>query len=182
MPRLKLLYENTLKNDLYSSLNLSNIMQVPRIIKIVLSMGVGKVIVDKKLIDNAVRDLSLISGQKAIVRKAKKPISGFKIKKGYPIGCKVTLRGSRMYFFLDNLISISIPRIRDFRGFSVRSFDGFGNYSFGIEEQIVFPELPYDSVDIVRGLNVTIVTSTVLEKEAYCLLKAFSFPFRDKVL
>jgi len=155
-----------------------SVMQVPRITKITLNMGVGEAIADKKVLDSAVGDLTLISGQKPIVTNARKSIAGFKIREGWPIGCKVTLRRDRMYEFLDRLVSVAIPRIRDFRGFSPRAFDGRGNYSLGLREQIVFPEIDYDKVDKLRGLNVTITTSARTDDEGRALLKAFEFPFR----
>ena len=153
-------------------------MQVPRISEITLNMGGGEASADKKVLDSAVGDLTLISGQKPIVTNARKSIAGFKIREGWPIGCKVTLRRDRMYEFLDRLVSVAIPRIRDFRGFSPRAFDGRGNYSLGLREQIVFPEIDYDKVDKLRGLNVTITTSARTDDEGRALLKAFEFPFR----
>jgi large subunit ribosomal protein L5 len=154
-------------------------MEVPRITKIVLNMGVGEAVADKKVLDNAVGDMTLIAGQKPIVTKAKKSIAGFKIRDGYPIGCKVTLRGPRMYEFLDRLISVAIPRIRDFRGISAKSFDGRGNFNMGVREQIIFPEVEYDKIDVLRGLNVTITTTAKTDEEARSLLSAFRFPFRN---
>jgi large subunit ribosomal protein L5 len=154
-------------------------MEVPRITKIVLNMGVGEAVADKKVLDHAVGDMTLIAGQKPIVTKAKKSIAGFKIRDGYPIGCKVTLRGPRMYEFLDRLISVAIPRIRDFRGISAKSFDGRGNFNMGVREQIIFPEVEYDKIDVLRGLNVTITTTAKTDEEARSLLSAFRFPFRN---
>jgi len=154
-------------------------MEVPRITKIVLNMGVGEAVADKKVLDHAVGDMTLIAGQKPIITKAKKSIAGFKIRDGYPIGCKVTLRGPRMYEFLDRLISVAIPRIRDFRGISAKSFDGRGNFNMGVREQIIFPEVEYDKIDVLRGLNVTITTTAKTDKEARSLLSAFRFPFRN---
>jgi large subunit ribosomal protein L5 len=153
-------------------------MQVPRIRKITLNMGVGEAVGDKKIMDNAVGDLQKIAGQKPVVRLARTSIATFKIRKGYPVGCMVTLRSQRMYEFLDRLISITIPRIRDFRGISPRSFDGRGNFSMGVKEQIIFPEIEYDKIDALRGLNITITTSAKTDEEARALLAAFSFPFR----
>jgi len=154
-------------------------MEVPRILKIVLNMGVGEAIADKKVLDHAVSDMTLIAGQKPIVTKAKKSIAGFKIRDGYPIGCKVTLRGAKMYEFLDRLISVAIPRIRDFRGISAKSFDGRGNFNMGVREQIIFPEVEYDKIDVLRGMNVTITTTAKTDGEARSLLSAFRFPFRN---
>ncbi len=159
MARLKQRYNDELKAKLKEELGLDNVMQIPRITKITLNMGVGAASQDKKLLDGAVKDLELIAGQKPVVTHARKSIAGFKIREGWPIGAKVTLRGERMYEFLDRLISITIPRIRDFRGFSAKSFDGRGNYSLGIKEQIVFPEIDFDKIDRIRGLDITITTS-----------------------
>jgi large subunit ribosomal protein L5 len=153
-------------------------MEVPRIRKITLNMGVGEAVGDKKIMDNAVGDLTKITGQKPVVRLARTSIATFKIRKGYPVGCMVTLRSQRMYEFLDRLISIAIPRIRDFRGISPRSFDGRGNFSMGVKEQIIFPEIEYDKIDALRGLNITITTSAKNDEEARALLAAFNFPFR----
>ncbi|VFP87888.1 50S ribosomal protein L5 [Candidatus Erwinia haradaeae] len=153
-------------------------MRVPRVEKITLNMGVGESISDKKLLDSAVADLTAISGQKPLITKARKSIAGFKIRQDYPIGCKVTLRGERMWEFLERLISIAIPRIRDFRGLSIKSFDGYGNYSIGVREQIIFPEINYDQVDRVRGMDITITTTAKSDNEGLALLEAFHFPFR----
>ena len=153
-------------------------MQVPKIEKITLNMGVGEAVVDKKVITKAVDDMTKIAGQKPVVCLARKSIAGFKIRDGWPVGCKVTLRGTRMYEFLDRLITIAIPRIRDFRGMNAKSFDGRGNYSMGVKEQIIFPEIDYDKIDVIRGLDITITTSTNNNDEAKALLEAFSFPFR----
>ncbi|UDG79771.1 50S ribosomal protein L5 [Candidatus Steffania adelgidicola] len=155
-----------------------SVMQVPRIAKITLNMGVGEAVTDKKLLENAASDLTAISGQQPIITKARKSLAGFKIRQGYPIGCKVTLRGARMWDFFDRLISIAVPRIRDFRGLSVKSFDGRGNYSMGVREQIIFPEIDYDKVDRVRGLDITITTTAKSDNEGRALLTAFNFPFR----
>jgi len=154
-------------------------MEVPRITKIVLNMGVGEAVADKKVLENAVGDMTLIAGQKPIITKARKSIAGFKIRDGYPIGCKVTLRSVRMYEFLDRLISVAIPRIRDFRGIPAKSFDGRGNFNMGVKEQIIFPEVEYDKIDALRGMNVTITTTAKSDKEARALLAAFRFPFRN---
>ena len=156
-------------------------MQVPRIDKIVLNMGVGEAVNDKKILENAVGDMIKIAGQKPVVTKAKKSIAGFKIRKDYPIGCMVTLRRGRMYEFLDRLVSIAIPRIRDFRGISARSFDGRGNFNLGVKEQIIFPEIEYDKIDVLRGLNITITTTAKTDEEARALLAAFKFPFKQEL-
>lgn len=157
----------------------TNPMQVPRVTKITLNMGVGEAIADKKVMDHAVKDLTRISGQKPVVTRARKSIAGFKIRDGYAIGCKVTLRRERMYEFLDRLVSIAIPRVRDFRGLSPKAFDGRGNYSVGVREQIIFPEVDYDEVDTVRGLDIAITTSASTDAEARGLLEGFKFPFRN---
>lgn len=179
MARLKELYQSELQSKLQQELGISNIMAVPRITKITLNMGVGEAVGDKKVMDNALRDLELISGQKPIVTVARKSIAGFKIRDGWPVGCKVTLRGARMYEFLDRLVSIAIPRIRDFRGVSAKSFDGHGNFAMGVSEQIIFPEIDYDKVDKLRGLDVTITTTARNDEEGRALLRAFSFPFKS---
>jgi large subunit ribosomal protein L5 len=172
-------YESEVIPGLVKEFNYKSVMEVPRITKIVLNMGVGEAVADKKVLDHAVGDMTLIAGQKPIVTKAKKSIAGFKIRDGYPIGCKVTLRGPRMYEFLDRLISVAIPRIRDFRGISAKSFDGRGNFNMGVREQIIFPEVEYDKIDVLRGLNVTITTTAKTDEEARSLLSAFRFPFRN---
>ena len=154
-------------------------MQVPRISKIVLNMGVGEAVADKKIMDNAVADMTKIAGQKPLVTKSRKAIASFKIRENYPVGCKVTLRGSRMYDFLDRLVNVAMPRIRDFRGISARSFDGMGNYNMGVKEQIIFPEIEYDKIDAIRGMNITISTTAKTDDEAKALLAAFKFPFRN---
>jgi large subunit ribosomal protein L5 len=177
-PRLKTLYDETLRAQLQQSLGLANVMQVPRLDKIVINMGVGGAIQQGNLLDNAVRDLSLISGQKPIVTRAKKSIAGFKLREGNAIGCKVTLRGARMYEFLDRLISLAVPRIRDFRGLPPKAFDGRGNYTFGVTEQLIFPEIDYDKIDVTRGMDITIVTTARTNAEGKALLDAFGFPFR----
>ena len=156
------------------------VMQVPRIVKITLNMGVGEAVADKKVLENAARDMAAISGQKPLITKVRKSVAGFHIREGYPIGCKVTLRGERMWEFLERLIVISIPRIRDFRGLSAKSFDGRGNYSMGVREQIIFPEIDYDKVDAIRGLDITITTTAKTDEEGRALLEAFKFPFRSQ--
>jgi large subunit ribosomal protein L5 len=178
MARLHKHYRETIVPELKKQLGLDNPMQVPRITKITVNMGVGEAVADKKIIDNAAGDLSKITGQKPLVTKSRKAIAAFKIRAGLPIGCKVTLRGARMYEFLDRLINIAIPRIRDFRGLSTRSFDGSGNYSLGVKEQIIFPEIAYDTVDQVRGMDITITTTAKDNQQARALLEAFKFPFR----
>jgi large subunit ribosomal protein L5 len=177
VPRLKEQYENEIRPQLKDELGLSSIMQVPRIEKITLNMGVGEAKTDAKQLDAAMDELTIIAGQRPQVRKARKSVAQFKIREGMPIGAKVTLRGARMYDFLDRLVSIALPRIRDFRGLNPRSFDGRGNYSLGVREQIIFPEIDYDAVDSVRGLDVTITTSAASDAEAYALLEAFGMPF-----
>ncbi|CAA0080197.1 50S ribosomal protein L5 [BD1-7 clade bacterium] len=176
--RLKEVYENELKAKLVEELSLDNVMEVPRITKITLNMGVGESIGDKKALENAVKDLEAIAGQKVVVTKARRSIAGFKVREGWPIGCKVTLRSDRMYEFLERLISISIPRIRDFRGISPKSFDGRGNFAMGVTEQIIFPEIEYDKVDKLRGLDIAITTTARTDDEGRALLKAFNFPFK----
>ena len=156
----------------------TSVMQIPRVVKITLNMGVGEAVGDKKILDNAVSDMRLIAGQKPVVTMARRSVAGFKIREGWPIGCKVTLRRDRMYEFLDRLINVAIPRTRDFRGFSSRAFDGRGNYSIGIKEQIIFPEIDYDKIDAIRGLDVAITTSARTDDEAMALLAGFNFPFR----
>ena len=177
-PRLKQLYDEKLRDELKETLGLANIMQVPRIEKVVVSMGVGAAITTGSLLENAQRDMTAITGQKPIVTRARKSIAGFKLREGQAIGCKVTLRGIRMYEFLDRLVSLAIPRIRDFRGLPTRAFDGHGNYSFGVTEQLIFPEIEYDRIDQTRGMDITIVTSANTNAHAKALLDAFGFPFR----
>lgn len=177
-PRLKKLYKDKIVDQLQKEYGYSSIMAVPKIVKITLNMGVGKAVNDKKILDSAVSDMATITGQKPLVTRARKSIAGFKIREEWPIGCKVTLRGRRLYEFLDRLITIAIPRIRDFRGLNKKSFDGRGNYSFGLQEQIVFPEIDFDKIDMLRGMDVTITTTAKSDKEAFSLLKAFNFPFR----
>ena len=178
MARLQEFYAKTVVPKLREKLALSNVLEVPRITKITLNMGVGEAVNDKKIIDKAMQDLMMIAGQKPMATAARKSVATFKIRAGQLIGCKVTLRGGRMYEFLDRLISISRPRIRDFRGLNPRSFDGQGNYSLGIQEQIIFPEIDYSNVDAVRGLDITITTTAKNDTHARALLEAFSFPFR----
>lgn len=178
MAKLKELYQNEIAAKLKEELKLDNVMEVPRITKITLNMGVGEAIGDKKVLENAVGDLQMISGQKAVVTKARKSIAGFKVRESWPIGCKVTLRSDRMYEFLERLISIAIPRIRDFRGISPKQFDGRGNFSMGVAEQIIFPEIEYDKVDKLRGLDICITTTARTNEEGLALLKAFNFPFK----
>ncbi|MCG8671284.1 MAG: 50S ribosomal protein L5 [Pseudomonadales bacterium] len=178
MAKFKELYVKEIQPKLKESLGVSSVMAVPRITKITLNMGVGEAAQDKKAIEGALNDLTLISGQKPIVTKARKSVAGFKIRQGWPIGAKVTLRGERMYEFLERLVSISIPRIRDFRGLSPKAFDGRGNYSMGIKEQIVFPEIEYDKIDKIRGLDITITTTANSDEEGKALLEAFNFPLK----
>ena len=178
MARLKTRYNDELKAKLKEELGIKNVMEIPRITKITLNMGVGAAATDKKLLDGAVADMTLIAGQKPVVTLARKSIAGFKIRDGWPIGCKVTLRGERMYEFLDRLISIAIPRIRDFRGFSSKSFDGRGNYSMGLKEQIVFPEIDFDKIDRIRGMDITVTTTARTDDEGRALMRAFGFPFK----
>ncbi len=178
MARLKELYTKEIASKLKEELGLANVMEVPRITKITLNMGVGEAAGDKKVLENAVNDLVKIAGQKVIVTKSRKSIAGFKIRDGWPIGCKVTLRSDRMYEFLDRLISVAIPRIRDFRGISPKQFDGRGNFSMGVTEQIIFPEIDYDKVDKLRGLDICITTTARTDEEGRALLKAFNFPFK----
>jgi large subunit ribosomal protein L5 len=177
VPRLKARYREEIRPRLQSELGLGNIMQVPRLEKIVVNVGVGEAITDAKAIEGAVRDLATITGQKPRVNKARKSIAGFKLRAGMPIGVKVTLRGDRMWEFFDRLLAIALPRVRDFRGLSPASFDGRGNYTFGFAEQLVFPEIDYDSVDRVRGMDITIVTTAETDEQARALLDAFGFPF-----
>lgn len=177
-PRLAEQYQNEIVPGLMKQFSYKSVMQVPRIQKIVLNMGVGDAVNDKKILEHAVGDMTKISGQKPAVTKARKSIAIFKIREGYPIGCKVTLRSARMYEFLDRLISVAIPRVRDFRGISGRAFDGRGNFNMGVKEQIIFPEIEYDKIDALRGLNITITTTAKTDDEARALLSAFRFPFR----
>src|ERR1022692_2065302 len=178
MARLKQIYRDKIVPQLKQSLGLKNTMEVPRILKITVNMGVGEAVADKKVMDAATADMAKITGQKPAITKAKKSVATFKVRDGQAIGCKVTLRGARMYEFLDRLVNIAIPRIRDFRGVSPRSFDGRGNYSLGVKEQIIFPEIQYDQVDQLRGMDITITTTATDNKQGRALLEAFSFPFR----
>lgn len=177
--RLKQLYDEKVTKQLIEEFSYGNVMQVPRLIKVTLNMGVGEAAADKKILANAIEDMTKIAGQKAVPTLSRKSIAGFKIRDNWPIGCKVTLRADRMYEFLDRLITIAIPRIRDFRGFSGKAFDGRGNYSLGIREQIVFPEIDYDKIDAIRGLDITITTTAKTDAEARALLLAFGFPLKS---
>jgi large subunit ribosomal protein L5 len=179
VPRLQIHYRDAVVKQLMEQFGYKTSMQVPRIEKIVLNMGVGEAVADKKIMDNAVADMTKIAGQKPLITAARKSIAVFKVREGYPVGCKVTLRGRRMYEFLDRLVSIAMPRIRDFRGISGRAFDGRGNYNMGVKEQIIFPEIEYDKIDAVRGMNITITTTAKSDNEAKALLAAFRFPFRN---
>lgn len=178
MARLKQFYKDTVVKDLTEKFGYTSVMQVPRIEKITLNMGVGEAVADKKVMEHAVADMEKIAGQKVIVTKAKKSVAAFKIRDDYPVGCKVTLRRERMYEFFDRLVTVAIPRTRDFRGLSAKSFDGRGNYNMGIKEQIIFPEIDYDKIDAIRGMNITITTTAKTDEEAKALLSAFNFPFR----
>lgn len=179
MARLESIYKEKIRSAMLEKFKYKSVMQVPKITKITINMGVGGAVADKKVLQSAVGDMEKISGQKPVVTLARKSIAGFKIRDDMPIGCKVTLRGARMYEFLDRLICISIPRIRDFRGMSSKSFDGRGNYSMGIKEQIIFPEIEYDKVDAIRGMDITITTSAQTNEEGLALLKLFDFPFKS---
>ena len=180
MSRLLDQYNNQIKEELKSKLRLNNIFEVPKIKKIILNMGVGEASKDKKILENALNDLEAISGQKPVVTKAKQAVSTFKIREQYPIGCKVTLRGNKMYDFFERLINLAIPREKDFRGLNQKSFDGMGNYNLGIKEQIIFPEIDYDKIDKLRGMDIAITTSAKTDNEAKELLESFNFPFRGK--
>jgi large subunit ribosomal protein L5 len=179
MVRLQQYYRETVALKLREQFNYRNVMEAPRITKITLNMGVGEAVADKKIMEHAVSNMTQIAGQKPIVTLSRKSIAGFKIRNGWPIGCKVTLRRDRMYEFLDRLVNIAIPRIRDFRGFSARAFDGRGNYSLGVREQIIFPEIDYDKIDAIRGMDITITTTARTDEEGRALLAAFNFPFRN---
>ena len=179
MARLKSIYRDELVPQLKETLELANVMEVPRVTKITLNMGLGEAVTDKKVIDHAVADLEKITGQKPVVTYARKSIAGFKIREEWPIGVKVTLRNEIMYEFLDRLLSISLPRMRDFRGLNAKSFDGRGNYSMGVKEQIIFPEIDYDKIDVLRGLDITLTTTARNDEEGRALLRAFKFPFRN---
>lgn len=178
MSRLKEVYKSEVVSKLQQHFGYKSVMEVPKITKITLNMGVGEATQDKKAIDGAVADLALITGQKPLVTKARKSVAGFKVREGWPIGAKVTLRGERMYEFLDRLVSMAIPRIRDFRGLNPKSFDGQGNYSMGVKEQIVFPEIEYDKIDKIRGMDITITTTAKNDEEGRALLEAFQFPLK----
>ena len=179
MARLKEYYKTTVMPELMKQFGYKSVMEVPRITKITLNMGVGEAVGDKKIMEHAVGDMTKISGQKPVVTKSRKSIAAFKIRDGYPIGCKVTLRQERMYEFLDRLINVAIPRIRDFRGIGGKGFDGRGNYNMGVKEQIIFPEIEYDKIDAIRGMNITITTTAKTDAEAKALLSAFKFPFKN---
>lgn len=179
MARLQEFYRNKVMADLQAKFGYKSVMEVPRITKITLNMGVSEAVADKKVIEHAVSDMTKISGQKPVVTKTRKAIAGFKIREDYPIGCMVTLRGQRMYEFLDRLVAVALPRVRDFRGISGRAFDGRGNYNIGVKEQIIFPEIEYDKIDALRGMNISITTTAKTDEEAKALLTAFSFPFRN---
>ena len=178
MVRLQAVYKETIVPKLMKEFGYKSSMEVPRISKITLNMGVGEAVADKKIMDHAVSDMQKIAGQKPVVTLSKKSIAGFKIRDGYPIGCMVTLRNNKMYEFLDRLVTVSLPRVRDFRGISARSFDGRGNYNMGVKEQIIFPEIEYDKIDAIRGMNISITTTAKTDAEAKALLAAFKFPFR----
>ena len=177
--RLRAHYRDHVVKQLMQQFGYKTVMEVPRILKITLNMGVGEAVADKKILDNAVSDMQKISGQKPLVTKSRKSIAVFKIRTGYPIGCKVTLRGTRMYEFMDRLVTVAIPRIRDFRGIPAKSFDGQGNFNFGVKEQIIFPEIDYDKIDAIRGMNITITTTAKSNAEGQALLAGFKFPFRS---
>ncbi len=179
MARFQQIYKDSVAKQLMEQFGYKSVMEVPRISKITLNMGVGEAVADKKVMDHAVGDMQKIAGQKPVVTKSKKSIAGFKIRDDYPVGCMVTLRRERMYEFLDRLVTVAIPRIRDFRGISGKSFDGRGNYNMGIREQIIFPEIDYDKVDALRGMNITITTTAKTDEEARALLAAFKFPFKN---
>ncbi|MBW8186442.1 50S ribosomal protein L5 [Shewanella nanhaiensis] len=178
MAKLHDKYQETVSPELQKKFGFTSVMQVPRIEKITLNMGVGEAVADKKVMEHALRDMTAIAGQKPVVTVARKSVAGFKIREGYPIGCKVTLRGERMWEFLERLVDIAIPRIRDFRGMSAKSFDGRGNYAMGVREQIIFPEIQYDKIDKIRGMDIVITTSAKNDEEGRALLEAFNFPFK----
>jgi len=180
MSRLQSYYRDQVVPQLMKELGIDNVMAVPRITKITLNMGVGEAVADKKVMDRATDDLALICGQKPVVTKARRSVASFKIRDGWPVGCKVTLRRERMYEFLDRLVNVALPRVRDFRGLNRRSFDGRGNYSLGVKEQIVFPEIDFDKVDAIRGMDITISTTARNDAEGLALLQAFNFPFKDR--
>ena len=179
MARLQTFYKETVVAELTKQFGYKSVMEVPRITKVTLNMGVGEAVADKKVLDNAVGDMQKIAGQKAVTTKARKSIAGFKIRDGYPIGCMLTLRGPRMFEFLDRLVTVALPRVRDFRGISAKGFDGRGNYNMGVKEQIIFPEIEYDKIDALRGMNISITTTAKSDAEAKALLAAFKFPFKN---
>ena len=179
MARFQQIYKETVAPELQKQFGYGSVMEIPRITKITLNMGVGEAVGDKKILEHAVGDMAKIAGQKPVVTKARKSIAGFKIRDGYPIGCMVTLRGERMYEFLDRLITVALPRVRDFRGVSGKAFDGRGNYNIGVKEQIIFPEIEYDKIDALRGMNISITTTAKSDAEAKALLAAFKFPFKN---
>ncbi len=180
MSRLQTYYKETVVPQLMEQLKLSNVMEVPKITKITLNMGVGEAVTDKKVMERATGDMTVIAGQKPIVKLSRRSVASFKIRDGWPVGCMVTLRRERMYEFLDRLVNISIPRVRDFRGLSPKSFDGRGNFSMGVKEQIMFPEIDYDKIDVIRGMDICITTSAKDNEQGLALLKAFNFPFKDR--
>ncbi len=180
MARLQEFYEKTVVSQLMEKFGYSNVMQVPRLSKITINMGLGEAVADKKVIEKAVNEMATISGQKPVVTKARKSVASFKIRDDYPIGCKVTLRRDRMYEFFDRLITVSLPRVRDFRGVSPKSFDGQGNYNLGVKEQIIFPEINYDQIDAIRGMDIAVTTTARTDEEGMALLQAFGFPFRAR--
>ena len=179
MARLLDFYKNTVVQELTQKFGYKSNMEVPRITKITLNMGVGEAVADKKVLEHAVGDMTKLSGQKPVVTKSRKSIAGFKIRDGYPIGCMVTLRGPRMFEFLDRLVTVALPRVRDFRGISGKGFDGRGNYNMGVKEQIIFPEIEYDKIDVLRGMNISVTTTAKTDEEARALLAAFKFPFKN---
>lgn len=179
MARLQQFYKETVVADLVKQFSYKSVMEVPRITKITLNMGVGEAVADKKVLEHAVGDMTKIAGQKPVVTKSRKSIAGFKIRDGYPIGCMVTLRGPRMFEFLDRLVTVALPRVRDFRGISGKGFDGRGNYNMGVKEQIIFPEIEYDKIDALRGMNISVTTTAKTDDEARALLGAFKFPFKN---
>jgi large subunit ribosomal protein L5 len=180
MARLQQHYRDTVVKQLVDRFGYKSLMEVPRITKITLNMGVGEAVADKKILDHAVADMTAVAGQKPVITRARKSVAGFKIREGYPIGCKVTLRRERMYEFMDRLINIAIPRVRDFRGLNPKAFDGQGNYSMGVREQIIFPEIEYDKIDAIRGMDITITTTANTDEEARALLEAFDFPLKGR--
>jgi large subunit ribosomal protein L5 len=180
MSRLQNFYKETVVPQLMEKFSYSNVMEVPKVSKVTLNMGVGEAVADKKVMDRAVGDMTAIAGQKPIVMLSRKSVASFKIRDGWPVGCKVTLRRERMYEFIDRLVNVAIPRIRDFRGLNHKSFDGRGNYSMGVKEQIMFPEIDYDKIDMIRGMDITITTTAKTDAEARALLEAFNFPFKDR--